>query len=245
MNELYAGWTNVQQVLDIYANIGEEKAYIALLNERRDLLQQLVAIGNIESDGYKNSIAPTLKILGQRYAEVSKQIDEMRGNTEGLTIVIDGAAGTEGGGGLRGLGSAAKDAAEDLDDMGRAMDLIDAQFKELDEAEARHIAGLDKISNGVKDVSKTIVTETDRSGQVWGNWIDQLTSRAFDGFTSIQDMFVGMIKNMVATAAANTIKIAVGLAALGFSLTFFNQVFRTLIGGMDERLASLLGVMQG
>ncbi len=41
------------------------------------------------------------------------------------------------------------------------------------------------------------------------------------------------------------IKIAIGLAALGVSLTFFNQVFQSLIGGMEHELASLLGAMQG
>jgi len=41
------------------------------------------------------------------------------------------------------------------------------------------------------------------------------------------------------------IKIAVGLAALGVSLTFFNQVFQTLIGGMEQELVSLLGALQG
>ena len=41
------------------------------------------------------------------------------------------------------------------------------------------------------------------------------------------------------------IKIAVGLAALGVSLTFFNQVFRSLIGGMEQEFASLLGALQG
>ncbi|MBU1071993.1 flagellar biosynthetic protein FliR, partial [bacterium] len=41
------------------------------------------------------------------------------------------------------------------------------------------------------------------------------------------------------------IKIAVGLAALGVSLTFFNQVFQSLVGGMEQEIVSLLGALQG
>jgi flagellar biosynthetic protein FliR len=41
------------------------------------------------------------------------------------------------------------------------------------------------------------------------------------------------------------IKIAVGLAALGVSLTFFGQVFQSLVGGMEQELGSLLGALQG
>ncbi len=41
------------------------------------------------------------------------------------------------------------------------------------------------------------------------------------------------------------IKIAAGLAALGVSLTFFHQVFRKLIGGMEQELVNMLGALQG
>lgn len=41
------------------------------------------------------------------------------------------------------------------------------------------------------------------------------------------------------------IKIAVGLAVLGMSLTFFNQVFGSFIGRMETELGLLLGSLQG
>ncbi|MBC8425658.1 flagellar biosynthetic protein FliR [bacterium] len=41
------------------------------------------------------------------------------------------------------------------------------------------------------------------------------------------------------------IKIAVGLAALGVSMTFFGQVFESLVGGMEEQIVSLLGALRG
>ena len=41
------------------------------------------------------------------------------------------------------------------------------------------------------------------------------------------------------------IKIAVGLAVLGISMTFFGQVFGSLVGGMEEEIVSLLGALQG
>ncbi len=41
------------------------------------------------------------------------------------------------------------------------------------------------------------------------------------------------------------IKIAVGLAAMGVSLTFFHQVFGAVVGRMENELALLLGSLQG
>jgi tape measure domain-containing protein len=98
---------------------------------------------------------------------------------------------------LLGAADAAKKANDEFDAMDRALDLIDEQFAALDEAEARQIAGLDKLG---KSADKNF-DQMNAAIRGWGNeFTNTLVDMTMNGELSFKKMSDAIIRDLLRIA---------------------------------------------
>lgn len=98
---------------------------------------------------------------------------------------------------LLGTRDAARDASEELDAMDRALDLIEQQFADLDEAEARQIAGLEKFT----DAGKDSFDELNAAIRGWGdNFTNTLVDMVTTGELSFKRLADSIIRDLLRIA---------------------------------------------
>lgn len=119
---------------------------------------------------FDDDIAASLQATSEMYATMAKDVDELQyvyatttesvrkfsvatqenaysmSDLEGHTVSATQA--------LKKKSEALKDTTKDLSTMGRAMDLIDAEFEKLNQNEAIEFAGLEKVKESAQEISE-------------------------------------------------------------------------------------------
>jgi len=125
----------------------------------------------------------SLRINKEALEKVKKEAGLIQMPIKEVTEKVDDLTGS-----FNDNNSSIKKVNESFDDMDRAMQLIEAQFTELDEAEARNIAGLTKIPTKIKKVEQQTKESTRVMESDWDRLNDNIKSEFLD---TVVDMATG------------------------------------------------------
>lgn len=103
---------------------------------------------------------------------------------------------------LLGASEAAQQATEEIDAMDRALDLIEQQFAELDEEEARAIAGLEEVG----DKGEESFNRLEAAVRGWGDdFTNTLADMVADGKGQFSDLAASIIRDLLRIAIQQNI----------------------------------------
>ena len=173
---------------------------------------------------------------------------------ERLTKAMTASLGGGGGGGGGGLSKATKDATKELDKMADEIERLEfdadpvkkynAELARLDELLVGN--GTSKLTDGayekaVKDLNEEFANSDPLISGI-GDAIGDFVAGGMRNFGDLLDSFKNMIKQMIATAIANPIKLALTTAFSGGGTAAAGQVAGAPAGGAMGGAGNLLGL---
>lgn len=182
----------VAQFFDRFRDAKNKTSLEGIRDRMKEIRNEIAAFPNTP---------PSLFQLGE-LEDLSKRYDEL---TQQIGKPLEQFGGLAGGGpAVSGIEKTTKAVSEMRDEFDVAFDLIDAQFRELDDQWARGFTGLEKITEQVVDVKKE-TADISEGARSLGITFSSSFERAITEGEKFRDVLQGILKDILAIIARKVV----------------------------------------